>query len=119
MNVKTLVLTLCAALAPVAGARAEDQASKETADRATMTQKHERMAEMHRRAAECLKSAKSVEDCHDALMKEMPAKPGECLFMGKDCPMCGQGMKMRGKGRGMRPGRPGAPKDEAPDKDAK
>lgn len=118
MNMKILVLTLCAALAAAAAARAAD-AEKEAQDRAAMTQKHERMAEMHRKAAECLKSGKPATECHDAMMKDAPAGAERCA----GCPMCGpgkgKGMGMGGKGKGMRRGAPGAAPDVKPQEDVK
>ncbi|MDD5303346.1 MAG: hypothetical protein PHS14_09580 [Elusimicrobia bacterium] len=118
--IKTLILSSCVTLAAVAGARAADEAAKAAPDRATMVERHEQMAEMHKKAAECLKAGKPVKECHDAMMKDGPAKPGDCAFMGDGCPMCGPGKGMRGgmRGKGMRMGRPGAPAD-APKKDEK
>lgn len=112
MMTKAIVLTLCAALSSAAAVPAAEPAPKEATDRAAMTQKHERMAEMHRKAAECLKSSKAVKECHDAMMKDAP----EGGFHG-DCAMCGHGKGMKGKG--MRRGGPGAPPEGSPKTDAK
>lgn len=72
-----------------------------------MTQRHEKMAEMHRRTAECLKAGTSVEACHEAMKSAMPMKGGDCAAMGGSCPMCdAHGGHGKGKGKGMRMGRP-------------
>lgn len=89
-------------------ALAADDAAKPAPDRAAMTQRHEKMAEMHRKTAECLKAGTAVEACHEAMKKEMPMKGADCAFMGEGCPMCGP---RGGRGKGMRMGRP-APKPE-------
>lgn len=118
--IKTLILASCAALASVSGARAADDAAKAAEVRTPMIERHEKMAEMHRKTAECLKSAKTVKECHDAMMKDAPAKPGDCAFMGEACPMCGQGKRMRAgmRGKGPRMAPPIAPID-APQRDGK
>lgn len=91
-------------------AAAADDAAKPAPDRAAMTQRHEKMAEIHRRTAECLKAGTSVEGCHEAMQSAMPMKGADCGAMGKGCPMCGA-HGGHGKGKGMRMGRPG-PKPE-------
>jgi hypothetical protein len=53
-------------------------------------QMHEHMADMHKKAADCLRSGKAESECHDAMMTE-------CKSMGDmDCPMMGD-MKMMHK----------------------
>lgn len=98
-------------------AAAADNAAKTAPDRAAMTQRHEKMAEIHHRTAECLKAGKSVEACHEAMKAAMPMKGEHC--MGEGCSMCGpRGGRGKGMGKGMRMGRPG-PEAEPSKKDSK
>ena len=99
---KTLILSSCMALSAVAGARAADEAAKPAPDRSMMIERHEKMAEMHKKTAECLKSAKAVKECHDAMMKDAPAKPGDCAFMAMAA-RCAARAKERGGMRGKAP----------------
>lgn len=98
-------------------ALAADDAAKPAPDRAAMTLRHEKMAEIHRRTADCLKAGKSVEACHEAMHSAMPMK-GEGCAPGQGCPMCGaRGGRGKGMGKGMRMGRPGpkpAPANDEP-----
>lgn len=109
MKLKTLLLSLFVALGTMAVARAaDDTAAKAAADRQKMVEMHEKMSDLHKQAAECLKAGKPVKECHDAMAAQCPmGKDGVCPMMGTMCPMGrGQGMRGqgRGKGRGMGPG---------------
>lgn len=112
--IKIIVLASFTAVAAVLGAGAADEAAKPAMDRAKMIERHEQMADMHKKAAECLKGSKSVKECHEAMMKDGPGKPGDCAMMGEGCPMCGgAGKGMRGgmRGKGMRMNAPAVPAD--------
>ncbi len=101
MRLNTLVLSLFVALGLAATARAADDAvAGKAADRQKMVGMHEKMSELHKQAAECLKSGKPVKECHDALIAQSPMGKGGCPMMGENCPMC-RGGKGRGAGRGM------------------
>lgn len=67
-------------------AQAEDMGTKasKTEDPQAKIQMHEHMAEMHKKAADCLRSGKTEKDCHEAMMAECKDMKGE-----KDCPMMG------------------------------
>ena len=99
---KNVLVSLCL-LAPLAvGAGAAEAASKPSPDRATMVERHEKMSELHKQTAECLKTEKTIAECRGILKKGMPSvKPGECL-MGEDCPM--RSMRKTGRGKGKRMG---------------
>lgn len=62
----------------------------------------DRMAEAHKKMAECLRTDKSIAECHEQMQKECPmAKEGHCPMTDQ---MCGRkGMhRMHGKGRMMK-----------------
>lgn len=106
---RSLLFAACVAISAPAGAQAPDGAAAQAPDRARMTERHEKMAALHKKAAECLQAGKPVEECHDAMMKDAPmGRPGDCPFMGEKCPMRGHGGMRGGRGRGMR----GAPAEE-------
>ncbi|MGZ3772915.1 MAG: hypothetical protein ACXVCY_05335 [Pseudobdellovibrionaceae bacterium] len=54
------------------------------------TEQREKMAVMHEDMAKCLRTNKTMEECHTQMMKECP--------MGQACGMMGQ---WKGKGKGM------------------
>ena len=68
-----------------------DEATKSSAtakdDVQTKIQMHEHMADMHTKAAECLKSGKAEKDCHQEMMSM-------CKDMKGDCPMMADMEKM-------------------------
>ncbi|MFI5347062.1 MAG: hypothetical protein ACHQ51_11875 [Elusimicrobiota bacterium] len=110
MKIKTMMLSLCVALGAAAVALAVDKAAPDdAADRQKMVAMHEKMAEAHKQAAECLKAGKPVKECHDALVAQCPMGKDGSPMMGDMCPMMGRGKGMRGqgrgKGRGMGPGK--------------
>ena len=104
MNLKTLVLSLSVVAGALAMAGAADDAAKTAApDRQAMVERHEKMADLHKKVAECLKAGKPVDECHAAMAKECPMRgSGACPMKGGQCGMC---MGMGGKGRGMGPGK--------------
>jgi hypothetical protein len=78
------------------GAHAADVKSADTKmnDPQAKVQMHEHMAEMHKKAADCLRSGKAEKECHEAMMTE-------CKSMGEmDCPMMGQMNMMHKKMHG-------------------
>lgn len=105
MNLKTFSLSLFALVGALALAGAADDAAKTAApDRQSMIERHEKMADLHKKVAECLKAGKPVDECHAAMAKECPMRgSGACPMKGGQCGMC-SGMGP-GKGRGMGPGK--------------
>ncbi len=70
--------------------KADDSAmSGKMNDPKAKIQMHEHMAEMHTKAAACLKSGKTEAECHEAMMTECKAMKGDM-----DCPMMGDMAKM-------------------------
>jgi hypothetical protein len=68
---------------PVLGA---DAPTKEPAksDVQSKIEMHEKMAQVHKQAADCLRSGKPEKDCNAQAMKDCPmAHSGDCPFMGK------------------------------------
>lgn len=118
-----LFVAACLALAAAFARGADQKAAQPAPDRQRMIERHEKMADLHKKAAECLKSGKDVKECHDAMLKECPMKgTGSCPLMGEMCPMCGKGRGMGpGRGRGMRRGMgpmgPGAAPAQTPPAD--
>lgn len=100
MKIKTLLLSLFVAAGSAVSARAA-AAGSPAPDRQKMIEMHEKMADLHKQAAECLKSGKPIKECQDALAAQCPMAKGGCPMMGKDCPMGRGGRGMRGRGRGM------------------
>ena len=86
-------LVLAAFVSMPLGAIAADEAKPAKPDMKTMISHHEKAAEMHKKAAECLKEGKAPKECHEKMMKDCPCKEG-------DCP-CGM---MIGHGHGMHKG---------------
>lgn len=101
--IKTLILLSCMVVAPFIGAHAADDATKAAPDRSKLVERHEKMSELHKTAAACLKAGKPIVECHDAMMKDSQMMhPGDCP-MGDGCPMRGhKGMHGGKKGKGMR-----------------
>lgn len=67
---------------------------------ASRRSRHEKMAEAHRKAAECLKGSKTEKECHDEMMKDAPAGGRH----GEGCEMCGHEGMGKGVRKGMREG---------------
>lgn len=55
---------------------------KADGDRQSKIKMHEQMAETHRKAADCLKANKPMEECKSEMMKNCPM-----MKAGKKCPM--------------------------------
>lgn len=81
-------------------------------------QQRKQMAEMHRRAAECLNSNKTMQECRQEMTKNCPmAKDGYCPGMGMGMhPGMGPGMMGPGSGMGMGPGMMGTAPTQTPPK---
>lgn len=74
---RTLAFTLLLAFPALAGERAK------APDRKELVSMHEKMAERHQAAADCLKANKPVDECNREAMKGCPMmKSGTCPFMG-------------------------------------
>ena len=71
-------------------------------ERQVHADKYEKMAELHKSMAECLRSDKTSSECHEQMRKDCPmAKDGvQCPMMHE---MKGMGVgKMKGRGRGLK-----------------
>ncbi len=70
-------------------------------ERQTWAERHEKMAGVQKKMAECLRSEKPLSECREEMKEECPmAKDGNCPMMEG---MKGMGMgKNKGKGRGKR-----------------
>ena len=113
---KTMIAVFLASALALPAAAKDDAGS---ASKQQMIEKHEKMARMHSKMADCLKSGKDAKECHEGMHKECPMGKGEAC--GEGCPMCAMhgGHGKHGKGRdGMhkhhdKAGKAGA---EAPEK---
>lgn len=100
-----IVFSLFILQAPIARS-ADDRSKKmpeltkeERVKRADMMDK---MAEMHKKMANCLRSDKSMSECHDQMKQDCPmAKEGHCPMMDE---MKGMHGRMHGKGKMMKGG---------------
>ena len=64
-------LALCGILIfPTLSLAQDTKSSAPLSPSASMAQMHEHMSEMHKNAASCLKSGKSENQCHEAMMSE-------------------------------------------------
>ncbi len=110
------IAACCIAFSALAVESANQAKPKASPDRKQLIEMHQKMAELHRKAADCLKAGKDIQACQDEMAKECPmAKSGDCPFMGQGCPMGGRGM--RGRGRRMR-GSPAPASQTPPDNPA-
>ncbi len=65
----------------------------------------DKMADMHKKMAECLRSDKPMSECHEQMKKECPmAKEDHCPMMEEMYGMKGMHRGMRGKHRMMKEG---------------
>jgi len=64
-------------------------------------EQRQKMAEVHQKMAECLKSTKPFSECREEMMQSCRGMTGEAA-----CPMMGMGPGMKGHGMGMMPGQP-------------
>jgi hypothetical protein len=103
-------LGLIAALALASPALADDQSQPA----APSTEQRQRMAEVHQKRADCLKSSRPIAECRAEMHQACRGMMGEAA-----CPMMGQGgggmgPGMMGHGRGMGPGMMGGPAQGPP-----
>jgi hypothetical protein len=80
MNLAKLVITALLLLATNAAIGSDDDASK-THHEPPTKQEREQMAKTHEHMAICLRSEKSMRECHEAMRKECEAS------LGDRCPM--------------------------------
>lgn len=81
---RILMLTLLVGLSqPATADEAVPPLTKE--QRAARAEKHERVAEMHEKMAECLRSDKDLSECHEQMRKDCPmaGEGGLCPMMGE------------------------------------
>ena len=92
-------------------AKGSEPTKEERQSKADMMDK---MAEMHKKMAECLRSDKPMSECREQMMKDCPmAKSGRCPMMDEMGGMHGMGGMMDGHGKGMMKGnKAGKPKQK-------
>lgn len=92
---------LCSAFLMISNSLFAAETSNQ-ADRKSTIEMHQKMAEAHKKAADCLKTNKPVDECNSEAMKMCPmANSEKCPFMGGMSGMMKDQKEMKGDHKGM------------------
>lgn len=92
---------LCSAFLVIGGSLFAAETSNQI-DRKSMIEMHQKMAQAHKKAADCLKANKPVDECNREAMKMCPMANSEmCPFMGGMSGMMNDHKKMKGEHKEM------------------